>query len=111
MRWRKCTTPFAPGCRWRWSRAEPFAMLRAGLPEAEGDRQGMQDAHGGVGGSQAPESLEQALGGGAKRQPHEAAREGDEDEQSSEQGVLQDGAARSGVKESAGGARRHQPGL
>ena len=74
-------------------------MLRVDLPEDEADRQGKQDAHGDVEGSQAPGSLKQALGGGAKRQPHEAAREGDEDEQSPEQGGLQDGAARSRVKE------------
>src|SRR4030095_9219901 len=111
MRWRKYTTPFAPGCRWRWSRAEPFTMLRVDLPEDEADRQGKQDAHGDVESSQSPGSLKEPLGCGAKCQPHEAARQGHEDEQPSEKGRLQYGAARSRMKESAGGTRRHEPGF
>ena len=84
-------------------------MLPVALPEDQANRQGEQDAHGDVEGPQSPGSLQEALGGGAERQPHEAAGQRDEEEQPAEKGRLQDGAARPRMKESAGGTRRHQP--
>ena len=81
------------------------------LCQDEDDRCGQEHAHGDIEGPPGALRAQESLRGGAEGEPHEAARQGRQDEQDAEDQGLCEGAAGLGMEVGARRAGADQPGL